>query len=819
MSRFRTSRLAAAILVAVGSLGLAAPPASAEPASMTGTVRDEATGLPIASACVNVYASDSFTYVGGACTDAAGSFTVPGLDSAATYKVAVSPPFEGLLLSEWYPDAPDYGAATAISPGDIDVRLAQGGKLGGTLAAADGAPAEGYFIHVWKGDLSRTVTGGSTWQGRWDGFVPVPPGEYKIEFSKPGSVSSWAYGKPSGTTADTVTVMAGQTTIVDDTIPAAPPGSTITGRVIDEETLDPVQACVSAVPVGSFPPVEQFCTTPSGEFAFHGLDPSASYRLQANDYFNVDYLSEWYDNARSQDAATAVPVGSDVTIGLRMGGRATGYLTQPHGTAAAGYAVRLIPTSDPSSAGVPATTDPEGWWHTFEAIEPGDYFVEFRDRQGATSYAYGATNREDATVIRIDRGARVEVNDRFAVPPRGSITGSVIDADTKAPLDGICVSAFPVGQTWIRTGNACTDNTGIFRLDNVPVGEWALAYSDPNAAYATRFSGGSFRPSRAEAVSVTEQAVSTAAPLKMRKGGSLVGTLVGGDGAPEAGVCPAAYFGRSDDYADDQVVECTNEHGEWSISGLAPKRYTVAVSRGWSDPHATTWAPSASLQRDGAVFEVESGETVDAGRITRLMGGVVTGVVTDEVTGQPLEGAVIDLDGFHSSGSGGGAEGPYSAQTDAQGRYTIVGVSPGSYRPIAFAGDTYAAEWNGDAADPNDAKRIHIEPATPTNLDFALAPGGTIDGTVSHGSNPPEWTQVDAYTATTGRLVGYGSAVLEEDGSFSVRGLPTGEFKLKFLVSHEGETVEQWYGGDSLASATRINVTSGETTTITVDLE
>ncbi len=815
MSRFRTRRLAAALLVVLGSLGLSAAPASADQASFTGTITDATTGEPLPSACVSAY-KPNFEWAGQACSDAAGAYEIAGLDSAQTYKLQANPQFGSFHVAEWYPDAPYDYSATPVSPGRVDFALTLGGKLSGTLTTSAGAPADGYFVNVWTADLSRTVTGGSTWQGGWSSFVPVPPGEYKIEFSKPGTVSSWAYGKASGTAADLVTITAGQTTVVNDTVAAAPPGSTITGHVVDEDTQAPVQSCVSVTPSDSFQSVAYMCTTDTGEFRFDGLDPTRTYKLRADDYLNADHIGEWYDNAPHSQLATPVATGSDITMGLARGGRVSGRLTLPGGAPAVGYWVFAEP-ADPGLVGGSTTTREDGSWALFSALPPGEYVMRFSDPQGASSYAYGATNRDEAARIQVEGGASVVVDDTFVVPPRGSITGSVIDAETRQPVADICVSPFPIDQPWHRSTEACTDETGTFQLDSVPIGDWALAYRDHEGRYATRYSGGSFRPSRADLVTVTDQAVTAVGRLKLREGGALVGTLVDSNGSPQAGVCPSVFFGRSDEYVIDQVTECTDEQGEWSISGLAPKRFTVSVDGGWGNPHATTWAASAPRQRDASVFDLEPGETEDAGRITRLLGGTVTGLVTDEITGEPLEGVLIDLNGHHGSRAGG-VEGPYGARTDATGHYTIVGVSPDVYRPIAFGpDDSYAAEWSGNAAEPADAQRLQVKLAATTTLDFALAPGGTIAGTATFG-DPPAWADVDAFSAKTGQLIGYGGVVREDDGSFSVTGLPTGEFKLKFFMERDGNVVEQWFGGETLRSATRVAVRSGETTTVSVDL-
>ena len=55
--------------------------------------------------------------------------------------------------------------------------------------------------------------------------------------------------------------------------------------------------------------------------------------------------------------------------------------------------------------------------------------------------------------------------------PTGSIKGKVVDGETKAPLPGVNVILLNTIQ------GSATDNNGIFRIDNIPVGNYSLKFS------------------------------------------------------------------------------------------------------------------------------------------------------------------------------------------------------------------------------------------------------------------------------------------------------------------------------------------------------
>ena len=107
--------------------------------------------------------------------------------------------------------------------------------------------------------------------------------------------------------------------------------------------------------------------------------------------------------------------------------------------------------------------------------------------------------------------------------------------------------------------------------------------------------------------------------------------------------------------------------------------------------------------------------------------GALTGVVTDADTHAPISGAVVAFGG-HASGFGG----DYAAVTNAQGRYTITGIIPGTY-PKVFS--------RGPGFDPV-VQTVSISSGTTTlnwtlRRDWAASAGGA---TVAFFTNPPDYT-------------------------------------------------------------------------------
>ncbi|HKT01053.1 MAG TPA: M36 family metallopeptidase [Rugosimonospora sp.] len=97
--------------------------------------------------------------------------------------------------------------------------------------------------------------------------------------------------------------------------------------------------------------------------------------------------------------------------------------------------------------------------------------------------------------------------------------------------------------------------------------------------------------------------------------------------------------------------------------------------------------------------------------------GSLTGVVTDQDAGTPVAGAVVGFGG-HASGF----PGDYAAVSDANGRYTITGIVPGTYPAIFARGDGFDRQ----TATLSIASRVNTRNWSIRRDWAAVAGGGTV---------------------------------------------------------------------------------------------
>lgn len=173
----------------------------------------------------------------------------------------------------------------------------------------------------------------------------------------------------------------------------------------------------------------------------------------------------------------------------------------------------------------------------------------------------------------------------------------------------------------------------------------------------------------------------------------------------------------------------------------------------------------------------------------------VAGTVTDASTGQPLNGASVELVPARDAESGpvvvrmeavggGSAGSPRAARTstNADGRFVFADAQPGEYRlrvwHNGYAGQGYEGRVAGDPG-----RKLTLDPgAKVTDLRIALTPAGVVTGRVTdQDGSPLPWVIVrvlaSSYDAEgVKRVFPVGSASTDDRGIYRVFGLAPGQY-------------------------------------------
>lgn len=313
---------------------------------------------------------------------------------------------------------------------------------------------------------------------------------------------------------------------------------------------------------------------------------------------------------------------------------------------------------------------------------------------------------------------------------------------------------------------------------------------------------------------------------------SIKGKVVGADGGRPIRRVQISVTSR--ELTESRSVS-TNSQGVFEVGALPAGRYTLSASRGG---YLRLQYGQRHPGESGRPIQLADGQKVTNADIALPRASTIVGRITDEI-GDPLAGASIfpvQWKFFRGQRrlvpvSGGGA----FNRTDDTGGYRITGLEPGEYFVMATTRESWTDEQNpkekigflptysGSTANPASAQRVKVglgqEVLVP---DFAMVPGrvGTLSGTVMSASGTPlagESVSMMQEFAGPGMMSSFGApgTKIGPDGSFTIRNVSPGEYKLTVAVPAsgsrpaEGATTTVIFSGDDLGGVSLITTAGG----------
>ena len=453
-------------------------------------------------------------------------------------------------------------------------------------------------------------------------------------------------------------------------------------------------------------------------------------------------------------------------------GTVQGVFTTSTGTPIPGASVTAY--SDDGGWQDQATTDATGHYR-LTGVAAGGVELQF-DNGGLVHWAPGVRDPDAATSYQLAAGGTLTVDEKQ--PATGHLAGTFDEPYAEVTAVGVDYPDYLYGNT---------DGDGAYDVEVLPgtyqvsfrwasAEQWAVQAADQGSATTFTVTAG-------QTTTVDDHQLPT---------GTAGGRLTASDGSPLGGVTMTLRRGgRQLGYG------FTDEDGTYSFGEvLAGGGYTVSYP---TDGGTDLYVPGTADPGKATTFTVAAGENTTTDSV-RPGPATVHGTLTDP-SGAPKAGFHV---GVTLASSGNSAQ--FSADTAADGTWSVPGVYPGDYR-VSFATAEYGrTQWAYQKSDEDTATLIPVTAGGEVTVDDTWLPGATLVVTAVDAASGAPVTGVCANVDVAG---GYGCAPAGSN-QITLSDLPSGTASLQ---------VSPPDGGYYLFSAARpVTLTPGRTTTATVEL-
>lgn len=588
-----------------------------------------------------------------------------------------------------------------------------------------------------------------------------------------------------------------------------PSHGTISGRVVDDTGAAAAGACVSSQPTSGYLSGGYVTGYADSEGRYTLSVPAASYALRISScsspiVYAMTFRGGVDRAADSEPVAVAQGQTSLVDLVAPRSASISGRVLFDDGSPGAGQCVRVVGSRMPDDT--PSSRTADDGSYTVEGVAPGPRRVHFGDCTGpdATNGQWyrDAVGYDTATPLEVAAGSTLSGIDG-AVRRQGVLHGRVLDEQGE-PVVGACAQVKSLISGFIgRSG--CTDAEGRWSVRDLRPSSYKILITrgggEAHADLVPRWYPGVPDELAAAPVLVSPDVELPTLDVTLPRGGRLSGRVTDLTGQPLVGACAAVVPVRG----SGSETALTAADGSYTIRGIDAGAYYVHARR----CNAGNWAPqwfgtSQDVRPTTSGLQVQLGGEVAGIDIALEPGARITGRVVD-TAGAPLPGLCAQAYG------GSGQE---DASTDADGRYTLVGLPTSGSFYVSWRDcrtGRYATEYSGGGGFAETAKRVQTRAATTTELpDAVLELAGSVSGAISDERTGLRVGRVgvELLDADTGYSGGY--AFTDVSGLYRVTGLKPGRWKVRFYDGGANLAASEfWDDAATFTTATAVEVVEG----------
>ncbi|MBY0090740.1 carboxypeptidase regulatory-like domain-containing protein [Priestia aryabhattai] len=693
----------------------------ANPGSLDGVVVNQQTGESIAGASVAIRrAGATAIIVANVTTNSEGNYLVDNLTPGSYLVTATQSGFGTNTVG-----------ATIISDTVATANIfltSLSGLITGTVTDPQGNPITGSNTEIQvfdqNGTLLKSLLADNT--GMFT-VLDLAPGSYELTITAPNFA----------TRTISANVVSEQTTSLAAVLQPNP--ASVFGQITSQTTGEAIGSAIVTITLPNGITVGGAVTDQNGSFVISDLPPQTLVLAITADNFGIISQSVMLNPGQALETNISLLP----SVGILRGS----VFNEQTGQPIAGATLEVFDYTRGMIATI--VTDTFGFYEVSNLF-PGSY------RLIASAQSYGAIVQE----ANIEAGQETILN--FFLPPNpGTIQGTISNRQTGELLSGASIIIRQFSPTGPIIASLSTDQNGLFVLNNLAPGTYAVVALDTNFG------------SQAASVFVESDVLSTVSISLVSNPGIVQGTLTN----EQTGEPLTNAFVRVLDNNRVIIQEVqTDTNGNYRVEGLAPGEYILI-------------AISANFQRESVGFIVASGQTNTVNVALKPNPGFISGRVTDEQTASPLDGATVQV--FPAQSLIPIA----NAVTDQNGTYKIPGLAPGEYIVVANARNYTRAAVGAI---------VIADQTTVADLQLSLNPA-TISGTATdEQGNPIENATVRVVDQNETVL---GTALTDQNGNYVISNLPPGSQTI--IVT--APTFSSQVSGVTLGPGTLENVNLGLT--------
>lgn len=665
-----------------------------------------------------------------------------------TYTVGFST--SGVLAPTWWKNASSLATATPVtvaaggSVSGLDALMRIGAsRLSGVVTSAAGAPLAKVQVQAIAAGGGGGVYAETDSRGRYV-FTGIAAGSYTVGFSPaPGDGLRTYFGGNDYSSATPIVIAEGAAR--DDVNVVIQPGATVTGQL-----PEPTRAGVDSLMLTSSGPNSNSAwaaVAADGTFTF--LDVAAgTYRLELR------------SGSASITAGDPVVVTGPGRVVLDLSGLATEMaeltITVAEGASISGTVTLL----DAETRRSVATAWLSNGGALTMRVPAGNYIVQYQGANGSPVYYPGGNSPASAIVLELTAETPQAIT---LSASRGSISGTVTDAESDAAVAGVAVELYradSLGGTPIARTQTAAD--GSYAFGALGVNNYAVRVVGGETLYVDRWFGGAGDQASATPIEIGADASFDAADFRVVRGGGIALTFA--DEAEFSGwesLWVSLWTPEGTITNHGIPISDIRRDGGATITGIAAGTYRLSASVG-----------STSLS---SVDDIE----VTVGEVTgpialALPPAQIVGVVTASASGAPAYARVIAR-WTEETEWGTDHREIWSYSNSTTGRYRLSGIPTGASVTLEFSrgnsGDNLSTKWWQNAQSEAEATPILVTD-TPFVADVALDAGIAVRGRIidAQSGEPVAGISVNygATTSATGMFTTYadraGAFVLTTSG-------------------------------------------------------